>query len=162
MMITLHTLENAYDDGNDYHQFVQRGTQHLLDSTALASDHTLRSFLVADVMGALDEQDPRVYKVLAAVLEIGDIPKLLSYCERRNMVDIPGAGHTSETRFGEWTFDTVVIEPPSLRELQEDVWDSDEQFTREDWQHEVANGDSHIGYWEWVEHMREFDEEEPE
>lgn len=153
-MISLHTIENVYDDGLSYHQFIQRGRQHLLDSEALGNPGTLRSFLMGDVIEALDELDDRTMDLLERTLASGDVTKLLSYAERVYM-RTSGAEHVCMTRFGEWTFDTVVIEPPSLRELQEDMWDSDEQFTREDWKHEVRNDDTHIGYWEWVEHMRE-------
>jgi len=30
-------------------------------------------------------------------------------------------------------------------------WGSHPKFPREDWQYEVANGDTPLGYWEWVE-----------
>lgn len=153
-MISLHTIENVYDDDHSYHQFVQRGRQRLLDSEALGNPGTLRSFLQGDVIEALDELDDRTMSLLERTLESGDITKLLSYAERVYMRD-SGAEHVCMTRFGEWTFDTVVIEPPSLRELQEDMWASDEQFPREDWQHEVREDAVLSGYWEWVEHMRE-------
>lgn len=155
-MITLHTLENAYDDGNDYRQFAR---QHLLDSRALASDHTLRSFLTDNVTGALDNQAPRLPELLDAVMETGDIHKLLSYCERVNMRDIPGEDHPSGTRFGEWTFDSLVIEEPTLRELQPNVWAEDDCYPRSDWKREVANGDTQSGYWEWIENQLENDED---
>lgn len=154
-MITLHTLENTYDDGQDYHQFVQRAGQSLLDSGALGSVNTLRSFLTHDVIGSVDELHPRTEAKLLRLLEAGDINKLLIEAEKANMRAYPAGCCVNDTRFGEWEFDSLVIDPPSLREQQEDVWASAEDFPRSDWQHEVANGDTHIGYWEWVEHMRE-------
>jgi len=36
-----------------------------------------------------------------------------------------------------------------------DVWGNDEAFGREDWQLEVANGDTNLGYWDWVRHQHE-------
>lgn len=36
----------------------------------------------------------------------------------------------------------------------QDVWGEDGQFGRADWQYEVANGDTNLGYWGWVEHQR--------
>ena len=29
-------------------------------------------------------------------------------------------------------------------------WDEDEDYPVEDWQYEVANGDTRLGYWDWV------------
>ena len=54
------------------------------------------------------------------------------------------------------TTDCVRLELPlTLREQVADVWGTADDYPRSDWQYEVCNGDSHIGYWEWVEHMRE-------
>ena len=156
-MISLHTIENVYDADHNYHQFIQRGRQHLLDSEAIGSPGTLRSFLQGDVIEALDELDDRTANLLERTLESGDIAKLLSYAERVFMSD-SGAEHVCMTRFGEWTFDTVVIEPPSLRELQEDMWVYDPAYPVADWRYEVQNDDTTLGYWEWVEHMREADD----
>ena len=30
------------------------------------------------------------------------------------------------------------------------IWDEDENYPAKDWQYEVANGDTRLGYWEWV------------
>lgn len=35
------------------------------------------------------------------------------------------------------------------------VWDEDDQFPAEDWQYEVANGDTRRGYWDWVKAKQE-------
>ncbi len=37
----------------------------------------------------------------------------------------------------------------------DDVWSSDKAFPREDWQAEVADGDTNRGYWEWVAAKRQ-------
>ena len=34
-------------------------------------------------------------------------------------------------------------------------WDDDPEFPSEDWKYEVANGDTRLGYGEWVEHQRD-------
>jgi len=34
-------------------------------------------------------------------------------------------------------------------------WDEDEKYPVKDWQYEVANDDTRIGYLEWVEHAKE-------
>lgn len=36
-----------------------------------------------------------------------------------------------------------------------DFWSSDPDFPVSDWQYEVANGDTRIGYWEWVKIKKE-------
>lgn len=42
-----------------------------------------------------------------------------------------------------------------LRETVDDLWSSHEQFPKEQWKAEVANDDTHLGYWEWVESQLE-------
>lgn len=34
-------------------------------------------------------------------------------------------------------------------------WDEDTKYPAKDWQHEVGNDDTRLGYLEWVEHHRE-------
>jgi hypothetical protein len=38
-----------------------------------------------------------------------------------------------------------------------DVWSEDGRYSREDWKYEVSNGDTNLGYWEWVISCRERD-----
>lgn len=63
---------------------------------------------------------------------------------------------------GPGAFDSLV----ALNER--DVWGADELYTRGDWQHEVSDGSTNLGYWDWVEYRKEqaeheeFDEEEDE
>lgn len=46
-------------------------------------------------------------------------------------------------------------------EHQDYDWDSEhEDWPREDWQYEVQNGDTRLGYNEWVAHNRESEESE--
>lgn len=33
-------------------------------------------------------------------------------------------------------------------------WDKDEDYPVEDWQYEVANNDTRLGYWAWVDAKR--------
>lgn len=44
-----------------------------------------------------------------------------------------------------------LFEQPSLRSQQENVWASHSKYPKEDWIHEVSEGYTHLGYWEWVE-----------
>ena len=152
-MITLHTLTNEYDGSDlDYHQFVQSGKQPLLESQALHSQQNLREFLISDVVEACDAEDEEVASMHQA-LEAGDINELLCLAEQIHT----GFGETAScmTGFGSWEFDSVIIEPPTLRELQVDTWAEDPAYPRRDWQEEIYNDGSTLGYWEWVEHRRE-------
>jgi len=36
-----------------------------------------------------------------------------------------------------------------------DSWAEDKTYTRADWHMSVANEDTQLGYWDWVEHMKE-------
>lgn len=40
-------------------------------------------------------------------------------------------------------------------------WEDDPEFLAEDWRYEVANGDTRLGYREWVENQRDIRKEEP-
>jgi hypothetical protein len=42
----------------------------------------------------------------------------------------------------------AYLKPPSH-------WDTDPEFPIWDWQYEVTNGDTRLGYREWTEHQRE-------
>jgi hypothetical protein len=42
----------------------------------------------------------------------------------------------------------------------EDVWEEDPDHPREPWAYEAANGDTNLGYWAWVEHRRESEEDD--
>ena len=52
----------------------------------------------------------------------------------------------------------------SIEEGEEkpDIWDDDKEFPPEDWQSEVANGDTRGGYRDWVEGKREQARDEEE
>jgi hypothetical protein len=43
-----------------------------------------------------------------------------------------------------------------------DPWGEDPSYTRDDWSLDARNGDTNLGYWDWVEHRREFDKEDNE
>jgi hypothetical protein len=40
-------------------------------------------------------------------------------------------------------------------------WEDVSEFPSEDWKYEVANGDTRLGYREWVEHQRDAKKQEP-
>ena len=42
------------------------------------------------------------------------------------------------------------------------VWSEHPKYLRSDWQYEVTNGDTNLGYWDWVWHMIESNEDEPD
>lgn len=156
-MIILHTFENAFDDGDQYHQFIQRGPE-LLDSEALGSEMSLREFLERNIIedSLISEEHPRFRELLERCLAAKAIDKLLDFAERIYVRDVVGEVDMKSTRFGEWTFDSKVIVPPSLRETVSDVWgEADAPYTKAWWNFEIANDRTTLGYWEWVEHMRE-------
>ena len=37
-----------------------------------------------------------------------------------------------------------------LLETQREYWEDHPEFTSEDWKYETMNGDTRLGYWEWV------------
>ncbi|MGX1201105.1 hypothetical protein [Marinobacter sp. MBR-105] len=47
-------------------------------------------------------------------------------------------------------------------ELGDNFWGSDPQFPVADWQQEVANDDTRLGYWDWVQVQREQADDEHE
>lgn len=38
---------------------------------------------------------------------------------------------------------------------KDDLWNDFDEYPRTDWKYEVANGDTNLGYWEWVFHRIE-------
>lgn len=38
----------------------------------------------------------------------------------------------------------------------DDIWADDPEYPVSDWQLEVANDDTRLGYWQWVEAQREW------
>lgn len=56
---------------------------------------------------------------------------------------------------------TLAELPPSIcsypRPARVGIWDEDEDYPVADWQDEVANNDTRLGYWEWVHHRKESD-----
>lgn len=38
-----------------------------------------------------------------------------------------------------------------------DLWGACSEYPKEDWQYEVSNGDTVLGYWEWVVSQAEAD-----
>ena len=44
----------------------------------------------------------------------------------------------------------LTNEAEALREAAGGVWEMHPEHSLEDWQYEVANDDTRLGYWEWV------------
>lgn len=77
----------------------------------------------------------------------------------------------AENEFVFHTFDDkhphfrVRVEPcnPELESKKErDPWGETKEHPREDWRYEVANGDTNLGYWDWVDHKVEEEEDDDE
>lgn len=47
-----------------------------------------------------------------------------------------------------------------IRHKPEDVWAADENYPVEQWQYEVEEDNTRLGYWEWVEHQKEMNADE--
>lgn len=45
------------------------------------------------------------------------------------------------------------------RQRPEDIWASDDDYPVEDWQYEVSEDNTRLGYWEWVQHQRSMNDE---
>jgi hypothetical protein len=45
-----------------------------------------------------------------------------------------------------------------IKQLKQDnLWNDVPEYPREDWKREVANDDTNLGYWEWVNNQFEID-----
>ena len=42
--------------------------------------------------------------------------------------------------------------------MMPDLYGEDQDYPKEDWRQEVMNGDTLLGYWEWVRHQQEADD----
>lgn len=155
--MTLHTFTNEYNSGEScYRQFLQPHGTSLRDSHAIGQEETLGEFLAE----RLDELDPDqedrelLLQVLGDFPGVAEVDRFLGSCEKLALRESP-CEVVEQTSFGSTEFDSVEIIPPTLRELQDDLWGEDETFPKRDWKHEVADDATHQGYWEWVESMRE-------
>lgn len=70
----------------------------------------------------------------------------------------------TESQFLARTIDELAIDatmPRAIKQVIEqcggDVWGRCSDYARADWEYEVSNGDSILGYWEWVIHQAESD-----
>jgi hypothetical protein len=43
---------------------------------------------------------------------------------------------------------------------ERDLWGNDPRHPRADWKYEVVNGDTNLGYWDWVENQLLMEESE--
>jgi hypothetical protein len=44
----------------------------------------------------------------------------------------------------------------------DNVWGEDKEFCRQDWHREVSEGNTNLGYWEWVSNSKEWKDTEEE
>ena len=165
-MITLHTFDNDYAEGEIYHQFLQRDQQPLLESEALGAYENLGAFLdglaaSADIENELFDpgfnDNPRQWEDERLVLKAaGDIPGYLRLLDDYVMTRDSNWDLCSscQTEYGTWTYNPRVLTAPTLREQQNDVWAEDPVFPKFEWRHVVACGATTVGYWEWVTEQR--------
>lgn len=52
-------------------------------------------------------------------------------------------------------WETFVRELVEKHGGEDGVWGQHPGFPRKDWQYEVGNGDTNLGYWDWVGHQLE-------
>lgn len=60
-------------------------------------------------------------------------------------------------------FQDVTIETAVqlvVEETPPDVWAEDAEWLRSEWKFAVTQGDTNLGYWDWVSHQREADPKE--
>jgi len=43
-----------------------------------------------------------------------------------------------------------------------DEWSEDPEFGRDEWSQDARDGDTNMGYWDWVAHRREFYKANPQ
>jgi hypothetical protein len=47
-----------------------------------------------------------------------------------------------------------------IRPEPEDLWGQSDEYPKSDWIYDVSNGDTILGYWDWVEHRLDQDIED--
>ncbi|MGA3118397.1 MAG: hypothetical protein ABSF90_28720 [Syntrophobacteraceae bacterium] len=83
------------------------------------------------------------------------------YDEQGNYTSIDLLG-TEENRMGHMAGNQPVTHKhANTATAQISHWEDDPEFPAEDWKYEVANGDTRLGYPEWVEHQRDAKKQEP-
>lgn len=51
--------------------------------------------------------------------------------------------------------DGIEGEAKEIRSEPGDLHGEDSKYPKSDWQYEVSNGDTRLGYWDWVSHQKE-------
>jgi hypothetical protein len=47
----------------------------------------------------------------------------------------------------------ITLHPEAQALFDEDMWGQHPDYPRTDWKYEVSNGDTNLGYWEWLTGM---------
>ena len=47
----------------------------------------------------------------------------------------------------------ITLHPEAQALFDEDMWGQHSDYPRSDWVFEVSNGDTNLGYWEWLTGM---------
>ncbi len=157
-MTTLHTITNSFDEGEMIYQFTQESRQPIGASLSLGKEYTLGDFLVEFIIDPLTGIRDHMRLELEELLDRGMIESLFAAAAGLHARNLPPGREARQTRYGVWKLDSVVIQEPTLREMQEDLWASDPDYPKAGWKEEVDRDETHLGYWEWVESNREQDE----
>lgn len=112
------------------------------------------------IEGMCDE--PKVYECIGD--EEGNLVKLFVTCTEEGVImDVwdEGEENSFQLATSSETAEEIVERlmtqhgPVDLYWRKHGIWSEYPEYPREDWKLEVVNGDTNLGYWEWVEHQEE-------
>lgn len=91
-------------------------------------------------------------------IEMYDALQIVLELARQNVIDIldHAEEHARQMEAIDTIEDTATIKQ-ATNEVIPDVWAEDDAWPVADWKYDVGNGDTRLGYWDWVEHNREID-----
>lgn len=126
--------------------------------------------LAAAIYDAMDPDDPGELDTVNLLEELGDdqwYNAILLDALKADMGDVLARNiaklkHRYPKRFTaekandrDLAGERTILEQPGKPGF--DVWGEDKDYPRRDWHDAVSNGDTNLGYWDWVGHQKEIE-----
>jgi hypothetical protein len=120
----------------------------------------LEALKVEDLNDTLKILSDWTGKVAASLKQTANPPSPDQYVTGKQGQKIPiwhyKAPHDGPPPDGKPVLTAVEMNQKTVQDIH-DVWGENETYPRADWKYQVSNGDTNLGYWDWVSHCIERD-----
>ena len=117
----------------------------------------LARFRVGETVNVRDEEasSPPSFQAVVISIRFDQYQKQFDYA----VLEVEGAGYVdgyTEDWLSPINEDGAAMSLDDILKVRDDdVWREIAKYPREDWRYEVGNGDTNLGYWDWVIHQWE-------